>query len=50
MTGKAKRKYNTTFGVHERNKRAQMALNRSPEFKNVIVRIVCATEIQFELA
>ena len=27
-----------------------MVLNRSSEFKGVIVQIVCATEIQFESA
>ena len=27
-----------------------MALNRSPEFKGVIVQIVCAIEIEFESA
>ena len=27
-----------------------MALNRSPEFKGVIVQIVCVVEIQFESA
>ena len=27
-----------------------MALNCSPEFKSVIVRIVCVVEIQFESA
>ena len=32
------------------NKRAKMALNRSPKFKGVIVQILCAVEIQFEFA
>ena len=27
-----------------------MALNRSPEFKSVIVQIICIVEIQFESA
>ena len=29
---------------------AKMALNHSPEFKGVIVQIVCVVEIQFESA
>ena len=32
------------------NKRAKMALSRSPEFMGVIVQIVCALEIQFKSA
>ena len=32
------------------NKNAKMALNRSPEFKSVIVQILCVVENHFELA
>ena len=36
--------------MSEMNKRAKMALNRSPEFKVVTVQIVCVVEIQSESA
>ena len=36
--------------IYKYNKRAKMALSRSPEFMGVIVQIVCALEIQFKSA
>ena len=35
---------------NNKNKRAGMALNRSPEFMGVTVQFVCVVEIQFESA
>ena len=36
--------------VQRLHKRSKQALNRSSEFKGVIVQIVCDVEIQFEFA
>ena len=42
--------YISNFLTKKEQKRAEMAVNRSPEFKGVIVQIVCIFKILFESA